>query len=213
MERRDADALVLSGADSRDDKIIRLMLETDELMPALVRSGRKSGKSSRASRVQPLSLVHVTLRIRPSDELAFLETATIERPHAVIKADLRRFALATTMSEVVLQLIPDWGREDGVFQLLVRALGHLEDPTATISEALLVLFELRILGLAGVLPPIASLAELSPSAREALESWRQGRFVPLDPSEVRASARVLERALASHSGRPLASRAFLEQIL
>lgn len=213
MQRWDADAIVLSGADSRDDKIIRLLLESDELVPALVRFARKAGKSSKSSKIQPMSRVHVTLRGKASDTLALLETVSVETPHAVLKGDLLRLSLATTMCEVVLHLIPEWGREEGVFALLARALGHLDDPSARIGEELLVLFELKLLDRFGVLPPLESLSELSASARAALEDWRQGRFSPLSPRDVRAAARFLEHALAAHSGRPLASRAFLDQII
>jgi DNA repair protein RecO len=169
---------VLSGADSRDDKIVRLLLETDELVPAVARFARRGGKKpSKASSIQPLSRVHVTLRGRPSDTLALLETVALETPHAIVKGDLVRFALATSMSEVVLQLVPDWGREEGVYALLARALGHLDDPGAAAGEALLALFELRMLDLAGVMPPISSLFELPAPAREALQGWQRGRFV------------------------------------
>jgi len=209
----DADAIVLSGADSRDDKIIRLLLETDELVPAVVRFARRPGKSSKGPRIQPLSSVHVMLRGKDSDELALLETVHVESAHAVLKGDLVRFALASTMAEVVLQLVPDWGQEPGVHALLLKALQHLDDPNARVGEELLTLFELRTLDLAGILPPLESLAELPASVREALLAWRAGSWKALPQAEVRAASRVLEQALVSASGRPLVSRAFLDQVL
>lgn len=213
MLRWDADALILSGADSRDDKIVRLLLETGELVPAVVQYGRKAGKSSKASRIQPLTTVHVTLRGKASDELAVLETVNVEDAHAVLKGDLLRLSLASAMAEVVLHLVPDWGREEGVYDLLSRALSHLDDAATRVSEALLLLFELKMLDLAGVLPPLEEIVELPLGSREALEAWRSGRWVPLPASALRPTARFLEHALTSHSGRPLASRAFLEQVL
>jgi DNA repair protein RecO len=209
----DVDAIVLSGADSRDDKIVRLLTESDELVPAVVRFARKAGKSSKASRVQPLTTVHVALRAKPSDELALLETVNVEAVHAVLKGDLVRFALASSMAEVVLHLMPDWGQEAGMFALLSRAFEHLDDPEAKISEELLLLFELRTLDLSGVLPPLEAIVELPPSARESLAAWREGRWRPLPPTALRPTARFLEQALTSASGRPLVSRAFLDQVL
>lgn len=210
----DAEAIVLSTADSRDDKIVRLLLESDEVVPALVRFARRGiKKASRAAKLQPLSVVHVSLRGKPADELATLEAVSAETPHAIVKADLVRLALASTMAEIVLQLVPDWGREEGVYALLSRALGRLGDAQAKASEALLALFELRMLDLGGVLPPLETIEELPASSRAGLEAWRQGRFVALPEREVRAICRVLERALLAASGRPLASRAFLEQML
>lgn len=213
MLRWDADALILSGADSRDDKIVRLLLETDELVPAIVKYARKSGKASKMARIQPLTRVHVTLRGKASDELAVLESVGVEDAHAVLKGDLLRFSLASAMAEVVLHLVPDWAREEGVFTLLSRALARLDDASARAGEELLLLFELRMLDLAGVLPPLEEIVELPSAAREALEAWRSGRWVPLPAPALRPTARFLERALTSHSGRSLASRAFLDQVL
>ncbi len=212
MNHWDAEAIILSGADSRDDKIIRMLLETDELVPAIVKYARKPGKSSKSERIQPLGRVHVMLRGKPSDELAYLENIAVESPHAFIKGDLLRFGLATTMAEIVLHLVPDWGQEPGIYTLLAKAMAHLDDPKARAGEEILALFELRTLDLAGVLPPLDSLAELPLNVREALEAWRQGAWKALSPQEVRAACRVLEQMLASASGRPLVSRAFLDQV-
>jgi len=209
----DADAIILSGADSRDDKIVRLLLATDEVIPAVVRFARKAGKSSKGGRVQPLTTVHVTLRGKPLAELAVLETITIENTHAVLKGDLLRFALGSAMAEVVLHLIPDWAQDAGIYGLTTRAIEHLDDPASKVGEELLVLFELRMLDLAGVLPPLASIPELPASAREALAAWRTGRWLPLPPAAVKPTARFLAEALASASGRPLSSRTFLDQVL
>lgn len=213
MLRWDADAIVLSGADSRDDKIIRLLMETDEVIPAVVRFARRPGKSSKGPMIQPLSSVHVTLRGKDSDELALLEMVSVESAHAFLKGDLLRFALASTMAEVVLQLVPSWGQEPGVYALLSKALQHLDDPNARVGEELLALFELRTLDLAGVLPPLESMAELTLTVREALLAWRAGSWKSLTQQEVRAASRMLEQALLSASGRPLVSRSFLDQVL
>jgi len=213
MLRWDADGVIVSGADSRDDKIIRVLLATDELIPAVVKYARKAGKSSKMAHIQPLTTVHATLRGKASDELAVLERVDVETTHAVLKGDLLRFSLASAMAEVVLHLVPDWGREDGVYALLSRAFARLDDPSARATEELLLLFELRMLDLAGVLPPLEEIVELPAAAREALEAWRSGRWVALPAPALRPTARFLERALTSHSGRPLSSRAFLDQVL
>lgn len=131
-----------------------MLLETDELVPAIVKYARKPGKSSKSERIQPLGRVHVMLRGKPSDELAYLENIAVESPHAFIKGDLLRFGLATTMAEIVLHLVPDWGQEPGIYTLLAKAMAHLDDPKARAGEEILALFELRTLDLAGVLPPL-----------------------------------------------------------
>ncbi len=141
MRHWHATGIILSANDSRDDKVIRLLLETDELVPAIARHGRRArGKSSKASQLQPLSTGSVALRARgeadvtwdsaaeTSRELALVERIELTHAYPAIKADLERFALASAMCEGVLHLVPDWGVEDGLFALVERALGHLERP-------------------------------------------------------------------------------------
>jgi recombinational DNA repair protein (RecF pathway) len=139
MRHWHATGIILSANDSRDDKVIRLLLETDELVPAIARDGRRArGKSAKASQLQPLSRVAVALRARgeadvawgeaaeSARELALVERIELDYAYPSIKADLARFALASAMCEGVLHLVPDWGVEDGLHALVERALGHLE---------------------------------------------------------------------------------------
>lgn len=141
MRHWHATGIILSANDSRDDKIIRLLLDTDELVPAIARNSRRArGKSSKASQLQPLSTVAVALRAKgeadvswgaaaeTSPELALVERIDLVHPYPVIKGDLERFAIASAMCEAVLHLVPDWGVEDGLHALVERALGHLDRP-------------------------------------------------------------------------------------
>ena len=211
----EGDALILSGADSRDDKIVRVLMEDDELVPVLVKQGRRSGKTSRVGRIQPLTAVRVTLRAKPADDLALLETVTVEHPFAIIKADLLRLAMATCMAEVVLHLCPDWGREEGLFDLLHRAWLRLDrpDPSDTVSTDWLLLFELKALATSGVLPPIDELAEVSPRGREILQGWLDGRWAPLDATSRKTIDGLFETLLTSASGRPFRSKGLLAEAL
>ncbi len=216
LVERDARAIVLSAADSRDDRIVRLLLDSDELVPAFAKFARKSsgrGKSPRTSLLQPLTAVHVRLRSKGSDDLATLSEIAMDVPFAVIKGDLLRTALASAMCEVVLHLVPDWATEEGLFSLLSRALHHLDKPTEKVHESLLLLFELRVLDMHGILPPFDELPELPTEARLVLESWRSGRFVPLPDHCLRPTARILESSLSAVSNRPLLSRTLLEAAL
>jgi recombinational DNA repair protein (RecF pathway) len=216
LVERDCRALVLSAADSRDDRIVRLLLDSDELVPAFARFARKSsgrGRSPRTSMLQPLTSVHVRLRAKPGAELATIEEVAMDAPFAVIKGDLLRTALASAMCEVVLHLVPDWASESGLHDLLMRALTHLDRPAEKAREALLLLFELRVLDLGGVLPPFEELPELPEETRAALTAWRTGRFLPLADGPLRAAARFLEESLTATSGRPLLSRSLLEAAL
>jgi len=213
-ERRELRGLILSGADSRDDRIIRLLGEDDMLVPAIARFARKSSKTgSLSSRLQPLSLVVVDVTSRGEDDLATIGASFVERPFSVIKSDLLRTALASCMAEVVLHILPEYAQEDGLYALLMKALLHLDDTRSTPRRELFLLFLLRILDMQGVLPPLDELPELTAHARAALEEWRSGRFVPLPEGDLHTTARFLEEALSELSGRPLLSGSLLDAAL
>lgn len=206
--------LILSSADSRDDKIIRVLMEDDEMVPTVVKQGRRAGgRSSKVGMVQPLTAVRVTLRSKPGVELAVLETVMVEQAFAVVKGDLLRLALATCMTEVVLHLCPDWGRESGLYGLLSRALDRLNRPNESPGEDWLLLFELKALDAAGVLPVIDEWAEVPREGRDTLQGWLEGKWAPLDPISARVSGRLLENALTAASGRAFRSRALLNEAL
>lgn len=241
MRHWHATGIILSANDSRDDKVIRLLLETDELVPAIARHGRRArGKSSKASQLQPLSTVSVALRARgeadvawdsaaeTSRELALVERIELTHAYPAIKADLERFALASAMCEGVLHLVPDWGVEDGLFALVERALGHLEHPREGRNAAaqpaghdLLALFYVRLLDRAGLLPASDELAllsppagpPLSPAAAETLALWREGRWRPLPPEASAPTLALLAQILTHASGRPLLSLALVADVL
>ncbi|PIE20103.1 MAG: DNA repair protein RecO [Proteobacteria bacterium] len=212
-ERWDGSALVLSSADSNSDRILRFITEDDRLVAAVARRARRSAKRGQ-DRLQPLSLASVALTLRERDDLAVVNRGSTDHAFATLKGDLIRYALATTMAEVVLLLVHEFGREAGVYQLLGRAWRALDDPTREPGEDLLLLFELRALALGGTLPPPESLTGLSPAARETLAAWLEGRWRPLPDADRGRVARTLEGFVADASGgRRLKSRAFLDQVL
>lgn len=210
-QRTETLALVLSGADSRDDRILRLLTGDDELVAAVARFARKSNhRGSLGARLQPLTLVRVELSQSPERELATVLGAQVERPFATLKADLARLALASAMAEVILHILPEQAREEGLYALTLRALTHLDDAKTTPRQELFLLFLLRVLDLQGVLPPLDELVEIPERARGALDQWRQGRFMPLEDHELGPTSRFLEGALSSLSGRPLLSRTLID---
>lgn len=211
---REVVALVLSGVDSRDDRILRLLTDDDQLLPVIARNARRtSKKGSLSSRLQTLSLVRAEVARDPRDELVTLSQAELVRSFAVLKGELLRLALGSAMAEVVLHIMPEHAHEEGLFELLSRALGHLDDPHTTPREDLFLLFLLRILDQQGILPPLDELPELSSGARETLEQWREGRFARLSTEDRAHTSRFLEQALAAFSGRPLLSRSLIDAAL
>ena len=250
MRHWQTSGLILSHTDSRDDKIIRLLLDTDELVPAIAKHSRSArGKSSKASQLQPLSAVSITLRAKAgtdvawasaaetSRELALVERVELLHSFATLKGDLERFALACAMSEGILHLVPDWGVEEGLHALLVRALMHLDRPGEPPHTDLLALFFVRLLDRAGLLPASEELAQLTPPTRlaasafgtqsatllpplmpfseeaaETLALWREGRWRPLPRGESASALALLAELMTQASGRPLLSMALVTDV-
>ncbi len=203
-------ALVLSVIDSNDDQLSRVLTAGDVVLPVAGRRARRNTKRSR-KRLQALTLVELRTRARPNDEFADVLDADVIESFALIKADLRRLALASTVAEVTLRLVTEHGQEPGVFQLVGRALEHLAQPDTHITADLVALFELRMLTRAGVMPELDALA-VSPSAREVLADWQAGRWRQLAESDVMPTRRALELLIVDAAGRGLKSTAFLDQI-
>jgi len=207
-----AEALVLDGVDVRDDRVVTLWVQGRGRLRAAARGGRKSARRFGAH-IAPLTRAEVKLRSRPDWELGRLEWAEAREVFAVLKADLRRLALGTTMAEVILHLLPEHDDDPALYALTLRAWRSLDDPKRRPSEDLLLLFELRALALTGFLPPWDQAADLSAEARAVLTGWQDGRWAPLPPGARRAVAAFLEGAVCEASGRPLRSRPFLDEVL
>lgn len=205
-------ALVLASADSRDDRIVQLLTDASQRIPAVIRRARRQG-SKIAGHVEPLTLAEVQLTVWPDRSLARVDGAWARASFPVVRGDLLRYALASTMTEVTLHLIAEYGGEPGAYELLLKAWQTLDDPERVPSEDLLLLYEVRMLSLAGVLPPPESLPGLAPSTQATLAGWLANRWQALTSPERRATARVLEALVQQASGRTLASRDFLNQTL
>ena len=208
--RISAEAIVLASHEARSDRVITLLTEEGGRFPSYAKGAMASTRRFGAH-VEPLTRAHVELSVGGSGMPRLLSASTIES-HAVLKADLLRFSLASTMCEIVLHLVPEHGREDGVYGLLKRALGHLNRPEVEAGEDHLLLFELKMLGLGGMLPELGQL-DVDDSVQEVLESWLSGTWRPLERSGRQRLAHQLESRIQDASGRALKSRAFLDQML
>lgn len=206
------EALVLRAADSGDDKVVHLLTPHLGHVPAFAKSARTS-KRHTGGHLDLLHRVEVRLVGHASRNLARLDSARTLEAFGGIRADLVRFALASSMLDVVLHLVPEHGHLQGVYELLLRALRHVDRATETPSEDVLLLFELRMLEGSGVLPGIADLPEISEISRKILADWRRGNWRPLPDHERAIVGRVLEGLIEDCAGRPLRSRHFLDAML
>lgn len=205
------DAVVLTTADVRDDRIIHLLTQDHGRQPVVAKYARKSLKRF-GGQLQPLSHVRATLTCHPERELGRLNSAQDKGGFPRLKADLERFAYASVMLDVVTHLIPPHGHEPGVYELLVRALSHL-DTAEEAREDVVALFELRMVRGIGILPDWGALPGLPPEAIPVLEGWLESRWEPLPEDTLARTLSTLERLIQDTSGRVLKSRGVLEELL
>ncbi len=205
------DALVLSSADSGADRVVHLLTDRSQHVPAVARAARRSSKRF-SGNLQPLTQAGVELTVDASRDLARVDQARARAVFGVLKGDLVRFGLGSVMSDVVLHLVPEHVEEPGAYELTLRAWQALDDPRRAASEDLLLLFELRMLGLAGILEPVDTLP-ITPGAREVLTGWQEGRWAPLAAADRPGVGRALEMMIQAASGRRLKSRTFLDDVL
>ncbi|MEZ4269403.1 MAG: DNA repair protein RecO [Myxococcota bacterium] len=206
------EALVLRAADSGDDKVVHLLTPALGHVPAFAKSARSS-KRRTGAHLDLLHRVEVRLVGHSTRNLARLDSARVLEVFGGIRADLVRFALASTMVDVVLHLIPEHGHLHGAYELLLRALRHLDRAAETPTEDVLLLFELRMLEGSGALPGVADLVGMPEKSREILADWHEGRWRPLPEDERATVGRVLEGLIEDATGRPLKSRRFLDAML
>jgi recombinational DNA repair protein (RecF pathway) len=222
-DARDFDAWVLSVADSRDDRVLRLLTAHDELVPALARGIRRTTrKPARNAVLQPLTRVGVRLSGRPNAELALIDDAVILDEASAIKTDLARLGAASIMAEAIIHLVPDHAGEDGLFDLFTKAMGRLATATEQGALDLACLFLLRLLDLSGLLPDLDTIPEtlnpndplngLLPLSRQHLSDWRAGRWTPLPLQVQRPTLLWLERQVTAVSLRPLKSQGFVDAL-
>jgi recombinational DNA repair protein (RecF pathway) len=209
-QQESVEAIVLASHEARSDRVITLLTDEHGRFPAFAK-GAMGSKRRFGAHVEPLTLTMVDLSSGGSG-MARLQSASTVDGHSTLKSDLLRFALASTMCEVVLHLVVEHGREAGVFSLVKRAMAHLNRPEIEATEDLLLLFELKMLARSGVLGALDSLP-LGEETLAVLLDWDGGQWRPLHREGRRDLAHYLETRIQETSGRALRSRAFLDQMI
>ena len=201
---------MLSSQEARSDRVITLLTDEEGRFPSFAKGAMASSRRFGAH-VEPLTRSQVEVSLGGSGMPRLLSASTVEA-HATLKADLLRFSLASTVCEIVLHLVPEHGREAGVYPLLKRALWHLNTPSVEANEDHLLLFELKMLALGGLLPELGQL-RVDSAVQSVLQDWLSGTWRPLHRAGRAQLALQLETRIQEASGRTLKSRAFLDQML
>ena len=212
MQKQTTLALILDRHKVNSDVIVHAITEEYGRLSAAARHARRAKKRFRGH-LESLTLVELTFRHRPDWDLSRLDDARVVKAFPILKGDLLRLAMASVMAEIVLGFTQHGLVEPEVYHLTCRAYDTLDDPGRSINESLLVLFELRTLLLSGFLPSLDEVFGNEHPATAHCQAWLNGTWKPMDPKLAQQSAARLERIIEDHLGRPLRSRALLDEAL
>lgn len=212
MKRHVTQALILDRHKVNNDVIVHALVPGQGRFSAVARHARKSRKRF-GGHLESLSLAELTYRMRPDWDLARLDEAKLLHPFPVLKADLLRVALASVMAEIVLGFTRAAAADDELYALTLRALQALDDPQRDMGESLVALFELRVLQFSGFLPPLEDIFGPENPATEHCQLWLDGTWRPMDATLAQTTAKRFESLIEEHLGRPLRSRALLNEAL
>ena len=206
------EALVLARYNVKDDRIVTLLTPRDGRLPAVARRARRGPKHTGAV-LEPLTRVDVTYQVRKGRDLVTLKEAVCRDAFSGLKSDLVRTAMASVMAELLLQFTVDFDPAPTLYALGLRAFTSLDDLKRPVTEAHLLLFELRVLALAGSLPPFGQLfGEGHPGVAMA-EEWFAGRWVSVSAEVLNHCLRRTEAHIQDVVERPLKSRALLTELV
>ncbi|MGA1796614.1 MAG: DNA repair protein RecO [bacterium] len=118
-----------------------------------VAHGVKRIKNPFGSALEPLTHIHLIVKVRPNRELQIIRQADIINSFQALRGDIIRLTAGLYGAELVQRLTPVGGEgQPEVFDLLVRYLGLLTEKRDMIT--LLRILELRLLALLGYGPQL-----------------------------------------------------------
>ena len=103
--------------------------------------------------------------------MPILREASVSNPFAAIRSDVLKTAYASYWTEMINLWLESGTRQDAVFDLLHYALDALDRETLN-AKALSVIFQVRFLNLAGILPDFRHCSR----CRNSIETMRSGGF-------------------------------------
>lgn len=118
-----------------------------------LRGVAKNAKKSRVrfgGHLEPFSMVDLTLRPRKKDDLVWIDESQVVHGFLGIRSEIRKVALASYFLELASLFLPEDQPDPAVFDFLVQFLHNIE--YEDVSPVLLLLDEIRLLGLLGYAP-------------------------------------------------------------
>jgi len=206
MRSEQCQAIVLSTLDyGESDRIVSLFSLELGRIKAFAKAARASRKRFAGS-LEPGNRLELTLQIK-DDGMSRLERVEAIQCYPGLRHDLDALALALYGCELVEALTPEGHPLPRLYRLLTVLLEHLDLGAA--NEADRRFFEINLLNILGYRPPLES------DALHPLQNClRTGKFglVSFSDDELAMAGRLLDRAISTHTTRPLRTLAFLQDV-
>ncbi len=206
MKSEQCQAIILSTMDyGESDRIVSLFSLELGRIKAFAKAARASRKRFGGS-LEPGNRLELTLQVK-QDGLSRLDRVEATRSHPGLRSNLESLSLALYGCELVEALTPEGHPLPRLYRLLTALLEHLDRGTS--SEADRRFFEINLLNILGYRPPLESDA-----LRPLQNCLRTGKFglVSFGDDELTIAGRLLDRAISSHTTRPLNTLAFLQDL-
>lgn len=200
-------AIILSTTDyGESDRIVSLISLELGRIKAFAKGARASRKRFAGS-LEPGNRLELTLQVR-EDGLSRLERVEATHGHPGLRGSLDALSLALYGCELVEALTPEGHPLPRLYRLLTALLEHLDQGSATPADRRF--FEINLLNILGYRPPLESDA-----LRPLQNCLRTGKFglVSFNDDELTLAGRLLDRAISSHTSRPLNTLAFLQDLI
>jgi DNA repair protein RecO (recombination protein O) len=191
-------AFVLRHVRQGDTSHVVTLLTRDGGKIAVMAKGNRKPGSRFGAGLELFNLSHVSFRARAHRDLVYLDACELERTFERVRTDVFGYAAAGACVELADRLVPEGGASVELFDLLVEALGVLDEavPLPEGEElraaAFPVTFQLKLMDVLGIAPEITECAAcgLADVGTSVSMSARRGGL-------------LCKRCRAAEGGRPL----------
>lgn len=173
------DAVVLRAIDYGETSQIVSLITRRHGRISVIAKGSRRPKSRFGSTLQPMAYVQVVYYHKPGRDLQTLKEAAHVRLFPGIAADVERITLGLRMVELVRALLGEGEPQPLLFQLLLAALGRLDEAPTGMANALFY-FQLRLAAVLGFAPDV--------NREDVLALPDEGGVLALDSGAVRPLA-------------------------
>ena len=206
------EALVLDHSPFGDRHLVLTVLTHRSGVQRGVLRRARGGKAPTAAAAQIMSLVHVGLFQKPEAELATYRHLDLVTSSFPLTHELGRSAAAAVIAELLITYCPPAEPSQRAFRLGVSCLEALLDEVP--AETVVAYAEFWILALGGVLPSMATIAEvLNRESAGVLSVFRNQAVKEVPAAVTPIVSRWLDSQVRAEAERPLRALSFFRQMV